>query len=603
MRAAEIEQVMGRATALQRRGETDAAAALYRQILKQHRDLAPAHYNLALLLKDQGKTQAAEKSFKAAVTADKGYRLGWRGYARFLSRREKHREAIRAGLKMAALDDYSDNALQEVADLVAGAGTADLGAPGDEAMLRCLGRDGVESDRMINALLARLRRHPGLQSPPKSKDDWPKFSAALTEPVIAAAFASLILPAPDMEAHVEAGRRLILGGEVTAEPEVIALLALQLSLCEYALAPPPGEPPLVTGLESALLAALYAPLQPEMADEILEKGEATLTALPWCGQLIVRMGPEKMREWVLKATLPSLSTTGDKVSRAVRAQYEESPYPRWRGLRAGGETTLPALLRTLFPALPPHPVSAAPAVLVAGCGTGRHALRTARRIKDCTVTAIDLSRRSLSYGARQAEALEIANVTFAEADILDLPDTLGPFDLIEACGVLHHMADPEAAWRGLLHLLAPGGVMKVALYSESARQDVVAVREMVGEGIGTLDLDDMRALRKKIQALPEDHPAKGVTRELDFYSLSGCRDLLFHRHEQRFDIPRLQAALTELGLEFLGFEFTESRVMEAYRARHGDDPGGRNLANWAEIEAENPTLFRGMYQFWCRVKK
>ena len=43
--------------------------------------------------------------------------------------------------------------------------------------------------------------------------------------------------------------------------------------------------------------------------------------------------------------------------------------------------------------------------------------------------------------------------------------------------------------------------------------------------------------------------------------------------------------------------------MEAYRARHGDHPGGRNLANWAEIEAENPTLFRGMYQFWCRVKK
>ncbi len=603
MRAAEIEQAMGRATALQRRGETDAAAALYRQILKQHRDLAPAHYNLALLLKDQGKTQAAEKSFKAAVTADKGYVLGWRGYARFLGQRGKHREAVRAGLKAAALENYSDAAVQELADLMAGAGTADLGAPGDEAMLRCLGRDGVESDRMIVALLARIRRQSGLQHPPESKDDWPAFNSGLTEPVVAAAFASLILPAEDMEALVASARRLILGGEVTAEPEVIALLALQLSLCEYAIAPPPGEPPLVTGLESALLAALYAPLQPEMADEILEKGEVTLTALPWCGQLMVRMGPEKMREWILKGTLPSLSTTGDTVSRAVRAQYEESPYPRWRGLRAGGETALPALLRTLFPALPPLPVSATPAVLVAGCGTGRHALRTARRIKDSKVTAIDLSRRSLSYGARQAEALDIDNVSFAEADILDLPDSLGPFDLIEACGVLHHMADPEAAWRGLLDLLDPNGVMKVALYSESARQDVVAVREMVGEGIETLDLDDMRTLRRKIQALPEDHPAKGVTRELDFYSLSGCRDLLFHRHEQRFDIPRLQAAIEELGLDFLGFEFTESRVMAAYRARYGDDPGGRDLANWAEIEAENPTLFRGMYQFWCRVKK
>ncbi|MEX0582210.1 MAG: hypothetical protein WD185_00955, partial [Sneathiella sp.] len=107
MGAGEIEQAMGRATALQRRGETDAAAALYRQILKQHRTLAPAHYNLALLLKDQGKTLAAEKSFKAAVTADSAYSLGWRGYARFLAERGKYREAIRAGLQAAALEEYA----------------------------------------------------------------------------------------------------------------------------------------------------------------------------------------------------------------------------------------------------------------------------------------------------------------------------------------------------------------------------------------------------------------------------------------------------------------------------------------------------------------
>jgi SAM-dependent methyltransferase len=355
-------------------------------------------------------------------------------------------------------------------------------------------------------------------------------------------------------------------------------------------------------LEPALRAALYGPLDPDVAAELLVKEEAQLATRPWCRLLLTRMGPQAQREREIAANLPSLSASGDTVSGAVQAQYEESPYPRWRELRSGGEVALPALLKRLFPGMTPPFPAEKPAVLVAGCGTGRHALRTAKRIIGAEVTAIDLSRRSLAYGARQSEEHDISNVTFAQADIVDLPDSLGQFDLIEACGVLHHMADPEGAWRGLTRFLAPHGVMKVALYSEQARQDVIAVREMVGDRIDSLTLDDIRRLRKELLALPEDHPAASVTQELDFYSLSGCRDFLFHRHEQRFDIPRIKAAIDDLGLEFLGFEFTDPQVMTAYRARHPDDPSGRSLANWQAIETENPMLFRGMYQFWCRMK-
>ena len=76
----EIERKLAEATALQQRGDKDAAAIIYRQILKKERKIAPAHYNLALILKEQGKWLAAEKSFKAAIAADPGYRLGWRGF-------------------------------------------------------------------------------------------------------------------------------------------------------------------------------------------------------------------------------------------------------------------------------------------------------------------------------------------------------------------------------------------------------------------------------------------------------------------------------------------------------------------------------------------
>ncbi len=597
-----IRKEMAEATALQRRGDTVAAAALYRKILKENNRLAPAHYNLALLLKAEGKAQGAEKSFRAALAADPDYPLAWLGYARFLCEREKYQAAVRAGLKYAALLDNAPAALQALADLLEQTGSALLGPPGDEAMLRCLNSDEVESDRFILALLARISRQAGVRKMASGGDALSILWGAFNEPVIAAAFALLVLPSPDIGELLMDARAAVLTGDAHAPEEVIALIALQLERIEYALPRAEGAPPAVTDLESGLAAALYAPLDPEVASHLLTVEAERLARLPWCHLLFTRMGSEKQREAEIRAALPCLSRSDDQVSKLMRAQYEESPYPRWRGLRSGGETTLEALLKRLFPTISVAPFPASPKLLVAGAGTGRHALRTARRFPGAEVMAIDISRASLAYGARQAERLHIDTVRFAEADLVALPETLGPFDLIEACGVLHHMADPEAAWKGLLSHLAPSGVMKIALYSEVARQDVVAARAWLGRDPAGLPLDDVRQLRLELLALPDDHPAKGVTRELDFYSLSGCRDLVFNASEQRFDIPRIAAAIEMLDLEFLGFEFTESRVMEAYRVRHPEDPGGRNLRNWERIEADNPALFRGMYQFWCRRK-
>ena len=48
------------------------------------------------------------------------------------------------------------------------------------------------------------------------------------------------------------------------------------------------------------------------------------------------------------------------------------------------------------------------------------------------------------------------------------------FDIISSMGVLHHLAEPIAGLRELLSLLRPGGFMRIGLYSESARQEVVA---------------------------------------------------------------------------------------------------------------------------------
>ncbi len=45
------------------------------------------------------------------------------------------------------------------------------------------------------------------------------------------------------------------------------------------------------------------------------------------------------------------------------------------------------------------------------------------------------------------------------------------------------MADPEAGWRVLRGLLARRGLMRIGLYSERGRADVVALQELIPIGI------------------------------------------------------------------------------------------------------------------------
>ena len=96
--------------------------------------------------------------------------------------------------------------------------------------------------------------------------------------------------------------------------------------------------------------------------------------------------------------------------------------------------------------------------------------------------AIDLSAREprLCEGAHR-RARRSTNIDYAQADILQLGAIGRTFDLIQSAGVLHHLADPWAGWRVLLSLLRPGGVMRIGLYSETARRGVVAARAFIAQ--------------------------------------------------------------------------------------------------------------------------
>ncbi len=321
------------------------------------------------------------------------------------------------------------------------------------------------------------------------------------------------------------------------------------------------------------------------------------------GQLITQQIRDSAVERELAGDMTELGESADETSVRVRGQYEESPYPRWTSVARPKPMPLRSLMGEMFPFANVENLNIAdePELLVAGCGTGAHAIASAWRYRNARVLAMDLSLSSLAYGKRKADELSVERIEWARGDILALAGSERRFDMIDCGGVLHHMREPMAGWRILRDLLKPGGVMKIGLYSELARADFVRL----GAELQASDddpADRIREFRHEVFALPDDAPLKRVLSLHDFYTLSECRDLLFHVEEHRFTLPEIAECLDALDLEFMGFEMRDRAVINRYLARFPDDPGAANLANWHRFETDEPDIFVGMYQFWLQPR-
>jgi tetratricopeptide (TPR) repeat protein/SAM-dependent methyltransferase len=342
--------------------------------------------------------------------------------------------------------------------------------------------------------------------------------------------------------------------------------------------------------------ASYQPLHAVPgADTLIERSWS-----PAVAALVAQQVREPREERQLRETIPQLTAIADDVSIKVRQQYEENPYPRWLRPSPMGE---PVTMAQYFGgALKPPPAMRehdAVDILVAGCGTGQNLVETARQFRGAQVLAVDLSLASLSYAKRQALALGLGNIEFAVADIGELANIGRTFDIVDASGVLHHMADPWQGWRTLLALLREGGFMRLGLYSKLARSDVNAARAFVAKRDYAPTGEDIRRARQALLALPDAERARQVVIYPDFFTTSECRDMLFHVQEHQMTLPEIAQFVGQNGLEFVGFAIDEG-VMRQFRARFEQDDAAADLSLWHIFENEHPDAFAGMYQFWVR---
>jgi 2-polyprenyl-3-methyl-5-hydroxy-6-metoxy-1,4-benzoquinol methylase len=290
----------------------------------------------------------------------------------------------------------------------------------------------------------------------------------------------------------------------------------------------------------------------------------------------------------------------DPVSKAVQSQYEENPYPRWSAITRGATQNIEQWVRRWNPAyVAPAELRGPLRVLVAGCGTGMDAINAALHLDNARISAIDLSRASLAYAMRKAGEYGLENIRFRHQDILELGGDGESYHFINCTGVLHHMADPAAGLERLAGLLLPGGVIKLALYSELARAPLLEAREAIrASGFGPRT-SDIRKFRQRVFEDGARGPLAELTGSTDFFSTSECRDLLFHVQETQLTIAGIGELLAAANLEFLGFELTIAEVEQGFRREH-PDAALTDLEAWAEYEQRHPHSFRSMYHFWCR---
>lgn len=604
LRPAYAEAHCARGVALQQIGRLNEAMESFHQALEANPNLSEAHCNLGALLMEQGTPDQALTSYIKALHIVESTE-GKRGFAQCIKR--------------------------------VSPSTAD---PNVQAFLmRAIAEAWTRPAQLLAPAAQMLRQNPVIRAcMEKASDAWPAqlspgdlfagsgLTAVAFDPMLRCILECIPIASVEMERFLTQTRRILLDmawhspalsdqrGEDDPVLSLLCAVARQCHLNEYVFYASDEELAQVEALRGRLEASIaaqlpvsgrwlaavaaYSALGSIQSSPPIKTVAWPEAVLPLLQQQIVE--PSTEREY--RPLIPKITPIADDVSLLVQAQYEENPYPRWvRTSSTIQMNSTEAYLRQLFPASPirQYPAKSSADILIAGCGTGQQSIDTALLFPASKLLAIDLSLSSLCYAKRKTDELGLRNIEYAQADIMALGTMAQNFDIIESVGVLHHMADPLAGWKVLLGLLKPGGFMRLGLYSDLARQSVVAAREYIAKQGYAATATGIRLCRQELMSRENRAQFGKLFSFRDFFAMSECRDLVFHVQEHRFNLVQVKHMLRELGLTFIGFTL-ESHTAHRYHARFPEDQSLTNLDSWAQFETESPEIFSGMYQFWVQ---
>jgi len=152
----------------------------------------------------------------------------------------------------------------------------------------------------------------------------------------------------------------------------------------------------------------------------------------------------------------------------------------------------------------------------------------------------------------------------------------------------------------LVNLLEPAGLINIGLYSKIGRRHITQARNFCHAKGFKPDTEGIRLSRQMIYTQASRHPIKDVLNMHDFFSLSECRDLIFHAQETCYDLSEIMNMLDKAGLQFIGFESANPTIKSKFQNRYPGNSSMTDIRLWRQFEQENPDTFKEMYVFWCQ---
>ncbi len=248
------------------------------------------------------------------------------------------------------------------------------------------------------------------------------------------------------------------------------------------------------------------------------------------------------------------------MSDTVREQYELYPYPprdpREEATRLiqGSPSHLLEINHYIFAGR--HDFSRPFRALIAGGGTGDGAIMLAQQLTDrrcpAEVAYLDLSESARKIAAARAVVRCLTNISFHTGSLLDLPAmSLGKFDYIDCCGVLHHLPDPPAGLVALCEVLNDDGGLGLMVYGAYGRTGVYHLQEALRVlGRGDAQAAKLDLARRLLRQLPStswlarnpfvgDHLKAGD---------AGIYDLLLHSIDRPYTVSEFTSLIEAAGL-------------------------------------------------------
>jgi 2-polyprenyl-3-methyl-5-hydroxy-6-metoxy-1,4-benzoquinol methylase/tetratricopeptide (TPR) repeat protein len=611
---------LGNALALSE--QFDEAAEAYRKAVRIAPHVAAVHCGLADALFQLGKFNEAEVEYRQALVLNPGFTPALYNLARLMFEKGDALQALELSVRLLAIDE-SDEAKRLFVEC-SQAGQLPKPIPGlAQTVVRAIKERWLRPTEVMGLASRVLELEPVVGKCIERDADLlsqEEIAALANNQLLVVVLEATPVTNRTIERFVTSVRATLL--ERLARPDAISgdllafysSLAIQCFITEYVFFVTARELAAAQAARDRVAAALAS--DAEIAPILLVAAAAYFPLVMLLGseKLLTRKWPaaiarlldqqvrQPLKERKLESSIPRLTPIDDPISRLVREQYDENPYPRWIKTveTRGWPKQIDEYLRAMFPLAPFTRLSKDKLdILIAGAGTGRQAVEVARQFSHSRVLAVDLSRTALAYAKRKSDELGVNNIKYGQADVLEIATLKRRFDVIYAAGVLHHLADPFAGWRRLLAVLAPKGFMNIGLYSQRAREDVVAAQRFLTQKGYKPTPDDIRRCRNEFERLPTENHLRRVMSLADFYSLSELRDLLFHVREYSTNLPQIARFLVDNKLQFLGF-IQARHILQRYHQLFPKDTAMIDLALWNRFEIDNPWIFVGMYQFWVQ---